>query len=193
MTALRRWFFLGLVLLGTQLSSGCYLGLTNRPVLFPGVALSPAYAHPGAGNPCAACGPTCYREFGGGGCGGSLFTGSSAGYGPAGAPVVSGPVYDGGPIGYGGAFPGPTGVPGCVGCGAGVGVPVGGIPVGAIPIAVGPGGPPIAGTPPVGGGPIHGIPFDSGTVPTLKPPPGSVPLQMPSEVKESKKIIAAGK
>jgi hypothetical protein len=41
-------------------------------------------------------------------------------------------------------------------------------------------------------GPIQGVPFDSGavTIPTVKPPAGSIPLQMPNEVKESKKLIA---
>lgn len=186
MTAIRHWLFLGLVLLGTQLSAGCYLGYTNRPVLFPGVALSPAYARPGVGNP---CGPSCYREFGGGGaCGGSLF----AGYGGTAMPAVGGPVYDAGPTGYnvpgyGGGYPVPAGTPGCVGCGAGAGVPFGGIPIAGTP-----GGPPIAVTPPAGG-PLYGIPYDSGTVPTLKPPPGSIPLQMPAEVKEAKKIVPAGK
>lgn len=194
MTTFRRWLFLGLVLLGAQLSAGCYLGYTNRPVLFPGVALTPAYARPGVSGP---CGPNCYREFGGGGaCGGSLFAGRGggqyAGYGAAGAPVVTGPVYDAGPMGYdvpvyGGSYPVPTGTPGCVGCGAG-----GGVTYGGIPIAGGPGGPPIAVTPPAGG-PLYGVPFDSGTVPTLKPPPGSVPLQMPAEMKEAKKIVPAGK
>lgn len=167
MTHVRRWLFLGLVLLGTQLSTGCYLGYTNRPVLFPGIALSPAYARPGVG---VGCGPTCYREFGGGP---ALTNG----------PVVTGPVYDGG---YPTMAPAPG--PGCAGC-------TSQYPPGAVPIAGAPGGPPIAMS---SGGtmvPAGWVPFDSGTVtiPTVKPPAGSVPLQMPSEVKESKKIVTAGK
>lgn len=169
MTQFRRWLLLIPLLVGTQLSTGCYLGLTSRPVLFPNVALSPAYVRPGgvSGGPCA---PACYRPFGDGP---SLLGG--AGYG-GGVPVVSGPVYDAPPAG-------------CTTCGSGHG----------IPIAGGPGGPPIAVSPPVmipsggvPGGPIYGVPFDSGTVvPTVKPPVGSVPLQMPSEVKESKKLVSA--
>ena len=100
-------------------------------------------------------------------------------------PVVSGPVYNAAPAG-------------CTTCGSGDGIPVGGAP---IPIGTFPGGPPIATTPPVvvpsgwvpGGGPNYGVPFDSGTVPTVKPPAGSVPLQMPSEMKESKKLVSTGK
>lgn len=197
MMLLRRWMFLGLVLLGTQLSTGCYLGYTSRPVLFPNVALTPAVVRPGAA---AGCGPSCYREFGPSGCGGSLFAGAGV------APVVTGPVYDapvgfpttfGGydPSNYGGGYsapvygggysvPGPT--PGCVGCAAN-----GGGGFSGIPIAGSVGGPPIAVSP--AGGPIHGIPADSGTVPTVRPPSGSIPLQMPGEVKESKRIIATGK
>ena len=205
MMPIRRWLFLGLVLLGTQLSAGCYLGYTSRPVLFPNVALTPAVVRPGAA---AGCGPSCYREFGPSGCGGSLFAGSGA------APVVAGPVYDapvgfpttfGGydPSGFGGGYlppvyggghsapvygggvsvPGPT--PGCLGCAANGGGYSG------IPIAGSVGGPPIAVSP--AGGPIHGIPADSGMVPTVRPPSGSIPLQMPGEVKESKRIIATGK
>jgi hypothetical protein len=186
MMQFRRWLFLGLILLGTQLSAGCYLGYTNRPVLFPNVALTPAVARPGS--PCG-CGPTCYREFGPSGCGGSLFAGSGAGA----APVVTGPVYDapvsvlppyGGPA-YGGGYPAPAPTPGCVGCAANHGGFSG------IPIAGSVGGPPIAVSP--AGGPIYGVPYDSGAVPTLKPPGGSIPLQMPNEVKESKKIVATGK
>jgi hypothetical protein len=206
MTRLRRWMFLGLVLLGSQLSAGCYLGYTNRAVLFPNVALSPAYARAGTAGG-YGCGPSCYREFGpgSGACGGSLLGGPFAG-----GPVVTGPVCDapvtvlppagmpvsyGPPVGYGP----PTGTPGCTSCGTGGSYPLGGMP---IPIASGPGGPPIATSPPPGymqpgfvptGGPIHVGPFDSGIVPTVKPPLGSVPLQMPSEVKESKKIAATGK
>jgi hypothetical protein len=187
MTTVCRRLLFGLVLLGTQLSAGCYLGYTNRPVVFPGVAYAPAYARAGVVNPCLPCGPTCYREFGPAGCGGSLFPGQYAGYGVAGPPAVSGPVTDAAPIGYdvpvyGSGYPAAAGTPGCVGCGAGGGIPIAGTP----------GGPPIAVTPPAGG-PVYGVPFDSGAVPTLKPPPGSVPLQMPNEVKESKKVIAAGR
>jgi hypothetical protein len=179
MTHLRRLLFLGLSLVGSQLSTGCYLGYTNRPVLFPNIAITPARPVLGTGG--GVCGPSCYREFGGGaGCGGSLFPGPLAG-------GVSGPVYDApgvvydGPA-YGGAYGG--GVPGCTNCGGG------------IPIASGYGGPPIAGTPgvpvvPSGGVPMQmpggansGIPFDSGAVPTVTPPGGSVPLQMPNEVKK---------
>ncbi len=193
MTLFRRWLFLGLILLGTQLSAGCYLGYTNRPVLFPNVAVTPAVVRPGAA---AGCGPSCYREFGPSGCGGSLFAGSGAGFGSGAAPVVNGPVYDapvatvppyggyGMPV-YGGGFTAPAPTPGCAGCAANAGGYSG------IPIAGSVGGPPIAVSP--AGGPIHGVPYDSGTVPTLKPPVGSIPLQMPSEVKESKKIVAAGK
>jgi hypothetical protein len=209
MTRFRRWLLLGLILLGSQFSAGCYLGYTNRPILFPSVALSPSYVRPGGA---AGCGPSCYREFGPSGCGGSLL-GGPVGYGYAGAPVVAGPVYDGPvintmPVGgydlpvygsysapiYGGGYSAPAPTPGCVGCGANAahsGIPFAGT-TGGIPIAGTTGGPPIAVSPPAGG-PIHGVPYDSGAVPTLKPPPGSIPLQMPNEVKESKKIIAAGK
>lgn len=207
MTHLRRLIFLGLVLLGSQLSAGCYLGYTNRAVLFPNVALTPAYARPGAAGG-AGCGPSCYREFGpgSGACGGSLFAGPLAGGSLAGGPVVTGPVYDapvtmmppaGFPVGY--APPAGYAQPGCTSCGTGGSYPLGGMP---IPIASGPGGPPIATSPPSGymqpgfvptGWPTHVGPFDSGIVPTVKPPVGSVPLQMPSEVKESKKIVATGK
>jgi hypothetical protein len=201
MTHIRRWFFLPVVLCGTQLLVGCYLGYTNRPVLFPNVALAPAYARPGAGY---SCGTSCYREFGPSGCGGSLLFGPPAGFGP----VVSGPVYDA-PIavtpGYpllpayghdvplsGGYLPPGVTTPGCTNCGQGGGQPPAGIPIAGLP-----GGPPIAtsgSTYPPPAGPVHGVPYDSGMiVPTVKPPSGSVPLQMPSEVKESKKIVAAGK
>lgn len=179
MAHIKRLLFLGL-LLACPLSTGCYLGYTNRPVLFPNIAITPARPVLGAGG--GVCGPSCYREFGtGAGCGGSLFAGPFAG-------GVSGPVYDvpavvyDGPA-YGGAGYG-GGVPGCTNCGGGV------------PIATGYGGPPIAGTPgvqllpsggvpmPMPGGGNSGIPFDSGTVPTVKTPGGSVPLQMPNEVKK---------
>lgn len=168
MTHLRRLLFLGLLLLGCPLSTGCYLGYTNRPVLFPNVAITPARPVYGTGG--GGCGSCCYREFGtGAGYGGSLFAGAYAG-GVSG-PVYDAPVYGDGMPAYGG------GVPGCTNCGGGV------------PIANGYGGAPIAGTPgvqvmPTGGGPIQGIPFDSGAVPTVKPPGGSVPLQMPNEVKK---------
>lgn len=197
MTRLRRWLLLVPLLVGTQLSTGCYLGLTSRPVLFPNVALSPAYVRPGGGlgNP---CGPSCYREGGPTACGGSLLGGPAFG---AMGPVVGGPVYDAAPIAvsgppgydvpvYGGAYP----VPGCTSCGGGQTVPYGAAPVSSgypIPIAGVPGGPPIAVSP--AGGPIHGVPYDSGMIPTVKPPVGSIPLQMPSEVKESKKLVSAGK
>jgi hypothetical protein len=207
MIQLRRLIFLGLVLLGSQLSAGCYLGYTNRAVLFPNLALSPAYARPGTAGG-YGCGPSCYREFGpgSGACGGSLLGGPFAGGPIAGGPVVTGPVYDapvtvlppaGVPVGFG--YGPAVGTPGCTSCGTGGSYPVGGAP---IPIASGPGGPPIATSPPSGymppgfvptGGPIHVGPFDSGIVPTVKPPVGSVPLQMPNEVKESKKIVATGK
>jgi len=175
MTHVRRWLFLGLVLLGTQLSAGCYLGLTSRPVLFPNVALTPAIPRPAG----VGCGPACYREFGGP----SLLSG----------PAVTGPVYDAAPMGYGGMPAGygggySTPTPGCAGCSSSQ------YPMSGVPIAGTFGGPLIAGTP----GtlvPTGAVPFDSGTVtfPTVKPPAGSIPLQMPSEVKESKKIVAAGK
>lgn len=166
MTHVRRWLFLGLVLLGTQLSAGCYLGYTNRPVLFPGIACGPKICGAPA---CAAptCGTCCYHPFGGGP---SLL----------GGPAVAGPVYDAG-------YPAAAPTPGCVGCSSQY-------PTGGIPIAGSVGGAPIAGTP---GAmvPSGWVPFDSGTVttPTVKPPAGSVPLQMPSEMKESKKIFSAGK
>jgi hypothetical protein len=199
MTRFRRWLLLVPLLVGTQLSTGCYLGLTSRPVLFPNVALSPAVVRPGVGYN-TPCGPACYRPFGDGP---SVLGGP--GYG-GGVPVVGGPVYDAAPIAvsgphgydvpiYGGSYP----VPGCTSCGGGPAVPHGAVQYGPapvvsgypIPIAGAPGGPPIAVSP--AGGPIHGIPFDSGMVPTVKPPVGSVPLQMPSEVKESKKLVSAGK
>lgn len=183
MTHSRRLLFLGLVLVASQFSTGCYLGYTNRPVLFPNVAITPARPVLATGG---GCGPSCYREFGGSGCGGSLFAGRPAG-GGVGGPVYDAPavVYDGPASGYSGGMPGYSGgMPGCTNCGSGV------------PIASGYGGPPIAGTPgvpvvPSGwvpmqmpGGGNSGIPFDSGAVPTVKPPGGSVPLQMPNEVKK---------
>ena len=239
MTQFPRLLFLGLVLLGSQLSAGCYLGYTNRPILFPNVAITPT------------------RPLLSGGCGGSLFPGRFAG-GYAG-PGVSGPVCDspitmsspisyapsfGAPFGYdtsgyGGNFGG--GTPGCTNCGSGGnGIPIGsshggyGVPMGSgyggygvpmgpgyggtpfggnggygVPIQGGPGGPPIAVSPhgpptgyplvPAGGGgpppagPVQGVPFDSSLVPTVKPPAGSIPLQMPNEVKESKKLVSMGK
>lgn len=190
MSQIRRSLFLGVILLGTQLSTGCYLGYTSRPVLFPNVALSPAVARPGTA--VTGCGPSCYREFGSSGCGGSLFGGPAAGTGP----VVTGPVYDapvtvlppyypGIPV-YGTGFTAPAPTAGCAGCATNAGGYEG------VPIAGSVGGPPIAVSP--AGGSIHGVPYDSGAVPTLKPPGGSIPLQMPNEVKESKKIaVTSGK
>ena len=158
MTHVRRWLFLGLVLLGTQLSAGCYLGLTNRTVRCPaGVAVRRLCHKPG-------CGTSCYREFGGP----ALLSG----------PAVTGPVY-------GGGNPAMAPNPGCVGC-------TSQYPAGAVPIAGTTGGPPIAMS---SGGmlvPSGWVPYDSGTVtiPTVKPPAGSIPLPMPNE---AKKIVAAGK
>ncbi len=134
----------------------------------------------------------------------------------AAAPAVTGPLYDmpvtmmpshGGydmPMSGGGySAPTPVSTAGCAGCGANSGGGMSGIP-----IAGATGGPPIAVSPPggmtggtmygvphvmPGGGPVHGVPYDSGMVPTLKPPPGSIPLQMPSEMKEAKKIAISGK
>ncbi len=137
------------------------------------------------------------------------------GPGSGGSPTVTGPVYDapvtmmpssGGydlPV-YGGGYSTPAPTPGCAGCGASgggmSGIPIAGT-VGGPPIAVSPAGggmpsgPYYGGVPNVvpGGGPVHGVPYDSGAVPTLKPPPGSIPLQMPSEMKEAKKIAISGK
>ena len=180
MTHTRRLLFLGLVLVGSQLSTGCYLGYTNRPVLFPNVAITPVRPY-GTG-----CGPAgCYREFGPGECGGALFPGRLAGVG---GPAVAGPVYDA-PVGYNPA--------GCTDCGGGIPLAAG---YGGAPIAVSP-NVPQPGVPvyPPGevpvyphgsvpmqmpGGTSYGVPYDSGIVPTLKPPAGSVPLQMPTEVKK---------
>lgn len=188
MARLKRLLFLGFALAASQLSTGCYLGYTNRPILFPKIAVTPARPILAGGGACG-CGAGCYREFGPSGCGGSLFPGRFDGGG------VSGPVYDA-PVGYdgygGGFLVSGGGQPGCATCGGG----------GGIPIASGYGGPPIAVTPggqypgvpvvPSGGvptqmpgGPIQGVPYDSGLVPTVKPPAGgSVPLQMPNEVKK---------
>jgi hypothetical protein len=199
MIHVRRGLFVGLLLLASQLSTGCYLGLTTRPVLFPSVAVTPT------------------RPLLGGGCCGSLLGGPLAGApaaGPGygyGGPVHDAPIAVSSPVGYDHLPDYGGGAPGCTTCNSG-GPVVAGHP--GIPIAGTVGGPPIAVSPPGGtvvpampAGPTYGphafptgptpggvTPFDSSLVPTVTPPTNSVPLQMPKEkTSESKKLVAAGK
>ncbi len=187
MIRIRKLLYLSLVLLGTQLSTGCYLGLTNRTVLFPGIAYPAGQGLVNAGSGC------CYGS--GSGCGTSLLNGPAitggCGYS---APAYAGPVHGGasyaGPV-YGGAsyaspmsggyaapMYGPIEYAPSVGPGydahhgggggAGAGGPGCAGCGGGVPIAGVVGGPPIAVSPPTGGGaPI--MPAGGGGIPQVMP------------------------
>ena len=196
MFATRRLLLLGLIVLGSQIATGCcyyrpilpslrYCGpgapLLNRPLLAPAVS-GPAYSGP-------VTGPVCDIGYSGAPTSGSMPT-----YGGYSGVPISGPAYGSG---------------GCTSCGGGG--------FGGIPIASAPSGIPIAATQPGSGYPTYptypmtgaapagyvnpnasvplhmpsampgGVPFDSSLAPTVKPPVGTSP------VIDSKKLATAGK
>lgn len=187
MTNYRRWIFLGLAVIGSQLASGC---CCQRPVLFPrlgyygpGVCgpifprLAVSYSSPYvSGSPVSApvYGETSYGGFS---------------Y-PASGPVYGSPIY--GSPGYG--APISSDIPLCTNCGPGNP---------GLPIAIsGPSAPspgaysprPSAGTTvpmmmPTSAAP-NGIPFDSAFAPTVKPPTTDR-LDSPPQAK--KVMLTAGK
>jgi hypothetical protein len=155
MTRYRRWLFVGLTVVGSQIAAGCCY---NRPVLFPRL------------NPCV------------GGCG-PIFPRLAAVPGPVvSGPVYDAPVYGGPPPcvgcgGHDGGFGVPIASTPPVVYGPPPGAPGGTVappPSFSVPMNM-PGA-----AAPVGAG----IPFDSALAPTVRPPTGAARADAPPDSKK---------
>ena len=171
MRSTRRILWLCSAALLSQLSTGCYLGLTSRTVLFPQAAAF--------NSSLLGIGPNAAPNA----CGGSILGGAPAVSGPvyAGAPSYGAPIYADPGYGYGGGVPMSSG--GCSGCShSNGGVGISGDFQGGIPIASYGGTPtvlvksnnlpsvPMAGTGVPVMMPSGGVPHDSSLINTVKPP-----------------------
>lgn len=185
MNVSRRIVLFGLILVGSQLASGCYC---YRPLVFPRL------------QSCATggCGPVFPRLAGA--IAPPVYGGPSVGGPVYDAPIShGGPVYGGGPV-FGG---GPVGEMGCTNCSQGIplasapfsGGPIAGTSYIVPPNMVAPGGSasmPNGAIPMVmPGASTSGVPFDSSLVtPTVKPP---IVNTKKLDTPENKGVLTAGK